>query len=81
MNRTPRRYRISLHLSGGQTEVVHFASFDQFQDWYQGLVNASAERAFVNFPLSELDGEFLVVRPDAVIGMRVEPQYALIDDA
>jgi len=56
-------------------------SLDQFQDWYQGLVNASAEGAFVNVPLSELDGEFLVVRPDAVIGMRVEPQYALIDDA
>jgi hypothetical protein len=81
MNRTPRRYRISLHLSGGQTEVVHFTSLDQFQDWYQGLVNASAEGAFVNVPLSDLDGEFLVVRPDAVIGMRVEPQYALIDDA
>ena len=53
----------------------------QFQDWYQGLVNASAEGAFVNVPLGDLDGEFLVVRPDAVIGMRVEPQYALIDDA
>ena len=81
MNRTPRRYRISLHLSGGQSEVVHFSSLNQFQDWYQGLVNASAEGAFVNVPLSDLDGEFLVVRPDAVIGMRVEPQYALIDDA
>ena len=81
MNRTPRRYRISLHLSGGQTEVVHFTSLEQFQDWYQGLVNASAEGAFVNVPLSDLDGGCLVVRPDAVSGMRVEPQYALIDDA
>ena len=61
--------------------MVHFASLDQFQDWYQGLVNASAEGAFVNVPLSDLDGEFHVVRPDAVIGMRVEPQYALINDA
>ncbi len=81
MNRTPRRYRISLHLSGGQSEVVHFASLDQFQDWYQGLVNASAEGAFVNVPLSHLDGESLAVRPEAVIEMRVEPQYARIDDA
>ena len=61
--------------------MVHFTSLEQFQDWYQGLVNASAEGAFVNVPLSDLDGEFLVVRPDAVIGMRVEPQYAWIDDA
>ena len=61
--------------------MVHFTSLEQFQDWYQGLVNASSEGAFVNVPLSDLDGEFLVVRPGAVIGMRVEPQYALIDDA
>ena len=61
--------------------MVHFTSLEQFQDWYQGLVNASSEGAFVTVPLSDLDGEFLVVRPDAVIGMRVEPQYALIDDA
>ena len=61
--------------------MVHFTSLEQFQDWYQGLVNASAEGAFVNVPLSDLDGEFLVVRPDAVIGMRVEPLYALIDAA
>ena len=40
MNRTPRRYRISLHLSGGQSEVVHFTSLEQFQDWYQGKMAA-----------------------------------------
>jgi len=35
---------------------------------------------FVNVPLSELDGEYLVVRPEAVIGVRVEPQFAALDD-
>ena len=61
--------------------MVHFSSLEKFQNWYQGLVNASAEGAFINVPLGDFDGEFLVVRPDAVIGMRVEPEYALIDDA
>ena len=82
MTRTPRRYAVSLHLIGGQTELVHFPSLEQFQQWYQGLVNAGANAGFVNVPLGEdLDGDYFVVRPDAVIGLRVEPQYSSFDDA
>ena len=81
MTRQPRRYAVSLHLMGGQTEVVHFPSLEQFQQWYQGLVNASPNGGFVNVPLGDLEGEYLVVRPDAVIGLRVEPQFTSIDDA
>ncbi|HGY5537018.1 MAG: hypothetical protein AB8A40_06560 [Prochlorococcus sp.] len=80
MTRTPRRYAVYLHLSGGQTEEVHFSTLEMFQQWYQGIVNASGSVGFVNVPLSELDGEYLVVRPEAVIGVRVEPQFAALDD-
>ena len=54
MTRTPRRYKISLHLSGGQTEVVHFPTLETFQEWYQGLVNGGSGQAFVNIPLLSL---------------------------
>ena len=81
MTRTPRRYKISLHLSGGQTEVVHFPTLETFQEWYQGLVSGGSGQAFVNIPLGDLEGEYLVIRPEAVIGVRVEPQFASIDDA
>ena len=81
MTRTPRRYAVSLHLSGGQTEMVHFPTLEQFQQWYQGLVSAAAGSGFVNVPLGELDGEYLVLRPEAVIGLRVAPQFSAIDDA
>ena len=82
MTRTPRRYAVSLHLMGGQTELVHFPTLEKFQQWYQGLVNAGVNGGFVNVPLGEeLEGEYLVVRPDAVIGLRVEPQFSSIDDA
>ena len=64
-----------------QTEVVHFPTLDTFQDWYQGLVNGGSGQAFVNVPLGDFEGEYLVIRPEAVIGVRVEPQYASIDDA
>jgi hypothetical protein len=75
MARTPRRYAIHLHLSGGQSEVVHFASLETFQQWYGGVLTASAADAFVNVPISEMEGEYLVLRPSAVIAIRVEPQY------
>ncbi len=81
MTRTPRRHKISLHLSGGQKEVVHSPTLETFQEWYQCLVNGGSGQAFVNIPLGDLEGEYLVIRPEAVIGMRVEPQFASIDDA
>ena len=81
MPRTPRRYAVHLHLAGGQTERVFFRRLEQFQEWYQGVVHAEVQCCFVNVPISDLDGEYLVVRPEAVIGVRVEPQFSSVDDA
>jgi hypothetical protein len=80
MPRTPRRYAVHLHMSGGQTESVHFSTLEAFQQWYGGTLTAAAGDTFVNVPLAELDGEYLVVRPSSVIGIRVEPLYGS-DDA
>jgi hypothetical protein len=79
MGRTPRRYAIHLHLSGGQSEVVHFADLAAFQQWYGSVLTASAPEAFVNVPISEMEGEYLVLRPSAVIAIRVEPQFNALD--
>ena len=81
MPRTPRRYAVHLHLAGGQSERVFFPRLELFQEWYQGLANAAGQGGFVNVPISDLDGEYLVVRPEAVIAVRVEPQYSSADDA
>ena len=81
MPRTPRRYAVHLHLAGGQFERVFFPRLELFQEWYQGLANAAGQGGFVNVPISDLDGEYLVVRPEAVIAVRVEPQYSSADDA
>ena len=80
MPRTPRRC-VHLHLVGGQTVRVHFPKLEMFQEWYQGVVNAEGQGGFVNVPISDLDGEYLVVRPEAVIAVRVEPQFSSVDDA
>jgi hypothetical protein len=79
MSRVPRRYAIHLHLSGGQQEVVHFATLQDFQNWYGGTLTTAAADAFVNVPIGELEGEYLVVRAGSVIGIRVEPLYAAVD--
>lgn len=79
MGRTPRRYAIHLHLSGGQSEVVHFADLEAFQQWYGSVLTASAPEAFVNVPISEMEGEYLVLRPSAVIAIRVEPKFNALD--
>ena len=85
MARTPRRYAVHLHLSGGQSEIAHFKTLEAFQKWYGGVLTAGASSSaasdtFVNVPMGDLEGEYLVVRPSAVIGIRVVPLYGSLDD-
>jgi hypothetical protein len=80
MSRVPRRYAIHLSLSGGHQEVVHFATLETFQQWYtETLHGSAAPDAFVNVPISELEGEYLLVRASALVGIRVEPIYGMDD--
>lgn len=81
MPRTPRRYSIHLILAGGHRETVNFATLEAFQQWYQGTLHAAqGADSFINVPIDELEGEYLLLRASSVIGLRVEPQYALVDD-
>ena len=80
MARQPRRYAIHLLLIGGQKELVHFASLEAFQQWYGGVLNVGPADAFINVPIGDLDGEYLVLRPSAVSAIRIEPQYGSIEE-
>ena len=85
MARTPRRYAVHLHLSGGQSEIAHFKTLEAFQQWYGGVLTAASSSSpaadtFVNVPMGDLEGEYLVVRSSAVIGIRVEPLYGSLHD-
>ena len=57
-----------------------FPTLDAFQQWYGGVLTAGAAETYVNVPISDLDGEYLVVRPSAVIAIRVEPRFNALDD-
>jgi hypothetical protein len=67
-------------LSGGHREMVHFSSLDEFQKWYGGVLNGASRDDFVNVPISDLDGEYIVVRPSAVLAIRVEPEFNALGD-
>lgn len=80
MSRTPRRFAVHLLISGGHHEVVHFATLDAFQQWYGGVLNGGSPETYVNVPLSELQSEYLLVRPSSVVGIRVEPIFGADGD-
>jgi hypothetical protein len=52
-----------------------------FQQWYtSALHGGGSPDTFINVPISELDGEYLLVRAGNIIGLRVEPLYGSIDN-
>lgn len=81
MPRAPRRYAIHLMLSSGHEEVVNFPTLENFQQWYtSALHGGSAPDTFVNVPIGELEGEYLLLRAGSVIGVRVVPEFGALDD-
>jgi hypothetical protein len=76
MSRTPSSYRVHLILTGGHRETVPFESLEAFQQWYGGVLTASTPDTFVNVPIQDLPGEYLVLRPSSVLAIRVEPCYS-----
>lgn len=76
MARTPDEYAVFLLLSGGHKEEVRFANIKDFQKWYSGdLVPKSDSNDFINVPIKNLQGEYMVIRPSSVMGIRVEPIF------
>jgi hypothetical protein len=77
MPRTPSEFAVHLLLEGGHREEVRFATIQDFQKWYSGeLVPKAASSDFISVPIKNIQGEYMVVRPAKVLGIRVEPVYS-----
>lgn len=77
MARTPDEYAVHLFLSGGQTAEVRFLTIQEFQKWYSNeLVPKSGSDDFINVPIKNIQGEYMVVRPSSVLAIRVEPLFS-----
>ena len=64
MARTPSEYSVHLLLDGGHREEIRFATLQDFQLWYsKTLVPKQDSSEFLNVPIKNIQGEYMVIRP------------------
>lgn len=64
-------------MEGGHREEVRFPSIQDFQKWYStDLVPKSTSTEFIQVPIKNIQGEYMVVRPSCILGIRVEPVFS-----
>jgi hypothetical protein len=76
MPRQADEYAVHLLISGGHREEIRFSTVQEFQKWYSNeLIPKSDSQSFINIPIKNIQGEYMVVRPANILGIRVEPVY------
>jgi hypothetical protein len=76
MPKTPNEYLVHLLMDGGHREEVRFANIQDFQKWYSSeLLPKAASSDFINVPIKNIQGEYMVVRPSCIQAVRVEPIF------
>ncbi|MEO1208760.1 MAG: hypothetical protein AAFX78_04375 [Cyanobacteria bacterium J06638_20] len=77
MPRTPSEIAVHMMIEGGHREEVRFPTIQDFQKWYTGeLVPKSGSDDFINVPIKNIQGEYMVVRPSKVMALRIEPIFS-----
>jgi hypothetical protein len=76
MPKKPDEFAVHLFLAGGHQEEVRFLTIQDFQKWYSAeVVPKSDDTNFINVPIKNIQGEYMVVRPSSILAIRVEPIY------
>ena len=76
MPRKPDEYAIYLLIANGHKEEIRFSTVQEFQRWYSTeLVPKSDSQDFINVPIKNIQGEYMVIRPASIVAIRVEPVY------
>ena len=76
MPKTPSEFVVHIMLEGGHREEVRFSTIQEFQKWYSGeLVPKASSSDFINVPIKNIQGEYMVLRPSKVLALRVEPVF------
>jgi hypothetical protein len=76
MARTADEWAVHLLFEGGHREEVRFPSLEEFQKWYSGvLMPKSDSKELINIPIKNIQGEYMVARPSAILAIRVEPIF------
>ena len=78
MPKTASEYAVFLLLASGYREEVRFPTIQEFQKCYSGeLVPKSAYKDFISVPIKNIQGEYMVVDPSKIAGIKVEPVFNL----
>ena len=76
MPRKADEYAIHILIAGGHREEIRFSTVQEFQKWYSTeLVTKADSSDFVNVPIKNIQGEYMVLRPSSVLAIRVEPVF------
>ena len=76
MPRQADEYAVHFMIEGGHREEVRFEDIKDFQKWYSNtFIPKADEKGFINVPIKNLQGEFMVLRPASVHAIRVEPVF------
>jgi hypothetical protein len=77
MARTPNEFAVHFLLEGGHREEVRFTSIQEFQQWYSNeLMPKSESKDLITIPMKGIAGEYMVMRPAAILALRVEPIFS-----
>jgi hypothetical protein len=58
---------------------VRFLTIQEFQKWYSNeLVPKADSQDFINVPIRNIQGEYMVLRPASIIAIRVEPVFLAV---
>ena len=72
----PDEFAIHLFLTNGHREEVRFMTIQEFQKWYSNdIVHKHDYQEFITVPIKNIQGEYMVVRPSAIVAIRVEPIF------
>ncbi len=76
MPRKADEYAVFIFLNTGHKEEVRFSTIQEFQKWYSGeLIPKGDSKDFINVPIKNIQGEYMVLRPASVVAIRVEPVF------
>ncbi|MBE9215618.1 MAG: hypothetical protein HC836_08400 [Richelia sp. RM2_1_2] len=77
MPRSASEYAVYILMESGHREEVRFPTIQEFQKWYSGeLMPKAASDDFINVPIKNISGEYMVLRPSRVVAIRVEPIFS-----
>jgi hypothetical protein len=77
MAKVANEYAVYLLLTGGHREEIRFATVQEFQKWYSSdLMPNSSSAELITVPIKNIQGEYMVIRPNSIQAIRVEPVFA-----